>query len=134
MTQTILSNSLLRAGLLGDAAASAAMGLLLVTAPLAGLLALPEPLLRGAGWVLLPYAALVAWMGVQPRLPRWAVRGVVGVNLLWAADSVVLLGFVSPNGLGTSFVLGQAAVVAGFAALQWAGMRQRAARHAAVPA
>ncbi len=58
MRHLIPSSMLLRVALLGDAAASGGMGLLLTAAasPLASLLALPEPLLRGAGLVLLPYA------------------------------------------------------------------------------
>lgn len=134
--RSIPSNSLLRAGLLGDAAASGAMGLLLSAAasPLASLLALPEPLLRGAGLLLLPYAGLVAWLGTRPRLPRWAVLGVIGTNLLWVLDSVLVLGLASPNGLGVAFVLGQAAAVAAFALLQWAGLRQGAVQGAAAVA
>ena len=134
MRQPILSTPLLRTALLGDAAASAGMGVLLTAAahPLASLLALPEPLLRGAGLVLLPYAVLVAWLGTRLTLPRWAIRGVIGVNLLWAADSLLLLmlGWMSPNALGTAFVLVQAAAVLGFAALQWAGLRRGATDHA----
>ena len=126
---------LLRGALLGDAAASAGMGLLLAGAahPLASVLALPEPLLLGAGLMLLPYAGLIAWLGSRSRLPRWAVRGAIAVNLLWVADSALLLalGIVSPNGLGTGFVLLQAAAVLGFALLQWAGLRQ--ATTASVP-
>ena len=128
------STSLLRVALLGDAAASGATGLLMAAAagPLAPLLGLPEPLLRGAGLVLLPYAAFVAWLGRRP-VPG-LVRAVVAVNLLWAADCVLLLvsGFVAPTGLGIAFVLLQALVVLGFALAQWAGLRQFATT--AVPA
>ncbi len=131
MRHLIPSSPLLRAALLGDAATSGGMGLLLTAAasPLASLLALPEPLLRGAGLVLLPYAGLVVWLGIQRRLPRWMVRGVVGVNLLWALDSLLLLllGLAAPNGLGTAFVLLQAMAVLGFGLLQWAGLRHGAA-------
>ncbi len=130
MRHLIPSSPLLRTALLGDAAASGGMGLLLTAAahPMASLLALPEPLLRDAGLVLLPYAGLVAWLGAQLRLPRWMVRGVVGVNLLWTLDSLLLLalGLAAPNGLGAAFVLLQAAVVLGFALLQWAGLRRGA--------
>jgi len=130
MRHLIPSSTLLRAALLGDAAASGGMGLLLTAAayPLASLLALPEPLLRGAGLVLLPYAGLVGWLGAQRRLPRWLVRGVVGVNLLWALDSLLLLllGLAAPNGLGAAFVLLQAMAVLGFGLLQWAGLRHGA--------
>lgn len=134
MRQLIPTSPLLRAALLGDAAASAAMGLLLTGAAdaLASLLALPEPLLRGAGLVLLPYAAIVAWLGARPSVPRWTVRGVIGVNVLWILESALLLvlGAASPNGLGTAFVLLQAAAVGAFALLQWAGLRRCAAASA----
>jgi len=130
MRHLIPSSTLLRAALLGDAAASGGMGLLLTAAahPMAALLALPEPLLRGAGLVLLPYAGLVAWLGFQPRLPRWMVRGVVGINLLWTLDSMLLLalGLATPTGLGAAFVLLQGVGVLGFALLQWAGLRRGA--------
>lgn len=128
------STSLLRAALLGDAAASGTTGLLMAAAagPLAPLLGLPEPLLRGAGLALLPCAAFAAWLGRRPA--PGLVRAVVALNLLWAADCALLLasGFVAPTGLGTAFVLLQASVVLGFALAQWAGLRQAAT--AAVPA
>jgi hypothetical protein len=130
---TLSPTPLLRFALLGDAAASGATGLLLAAgaAFLASLLGLPEGLLRVAGLVLLPYAAFVAWLGARRDggVPRGAVRAVVAINLLWALDSVLLLalGPVAPNGLGTAFVLAQALVVLGFAAMQWAALRGAAA-------
>lgn len=68
MRHLILSSPLLRRALLGDAAASGCVGLMLAAAAptLASLLALPEPLLRAAGMVLLPFAGLVAWAGPSP--------------------------------------------------------------------
>ena len=62
-------------------------------------------------------------------MPRNAVRAVVAINLLWALDSVLLLaaGPVAPNGLGIAFVLAQALVVMGFAAMQWTALRGAAA-------
>jgi hypothetical protein len=124
-------NPLLRFALLGDAAASGATGLLLAAGagPLAPLLGLPGPLLRGAGLALLAYAAVVAWLGTRDAPPRAAVLAVVVVNLLWAADSLLLLalGPAAPTGLGVAFVLAQALVVLGFAAAQAAGLRGAAA-------
>lgn len=135
-TRSLHSPRLLRLALLGDAVSSGATGLLMATGagPLAPLLGLPEPLLRGAGLVLLPYAATVAWLGTRPVLGRGAVRAVVALNLLWAAECALLLALrlVAPTGLGVAFVLLQAAVVLGFALAQWAGLRQAAP--AAVPA
>ena len=132
MADTLHSTPFLRFALLGDAAASGATGLLLAAGAgaLASLLGLPEGLLRVAGLVLLPYAAFVAWIGARKEgVPRNAVRAVVAINLLWALDSALLLalGPVSPNGLGVAFVLAQALVVLGFAAMQWAALRGAAA-------
>jgi hypothetical protein len=128
MADTLHPTPFLRFALLGDAAASGATGLLLAAGAgaLAPLLGLPEGLLRIAGLVLLPYAAFVAWIGTRSGgAPRNAVRAVVAINLLWALDSALLLalGPVSPNGLGTAFVLAQALVVLGFAAMQWTALR-----------
>jgi hypothetical protein len=129
-SRTLASTKLLRLALLGDAAASGAMGLLLAGAagPLAGLLGLPKALLLGAGLVLIPYAAVVAWLGRHPAPSRNAVRAVVAVNALWVADSLALMALpgIAPNGLGVAFVLAQAAAVGVFAALQAAALRQDA--------
>ncbi len=128
---TLRSTSFLRFALLGDAAASGATGLLLATAagPLATLLELPEPLLRGAGLVLLPYAAAIAWAGTRAASPRWAVRAAVALDLIWTADSLLLLilGPASPNAFGIAFVLAQALVVLGFAAAQWTALHRAGA-------
>ncbi len=116
----------LRRVLLADALASGATGLLAVAVPLSGLLGLPPGLLRGAGLILLPYAALVAWLAVRGAPPpRWAVWAVVGINACWAVDSLLLLvsGWVAPTGLGIAFVVMQALVVAGFAVLQAMALR-----------
>ena len=132
---TLHPTPFLRFALLGDAAASGATGLLLAAGAgaLASLLGLPEGLLRVAGLVLLPYAAFVAWTGTRNGgAPRNAVRAVVAINLLWALDSVLLLamGPVAPNGLGVAFVLAQALVVLGFAAMQWMALRGAATARA----
>ena len=128
MTVTINTTPFLRMALMGDAVASGATGLLLASAagPLAGLFGLPEPLLRTAGLVLLPYAALVAWAGVRPALPRNLVWAFITINLLWVLDSAALLAFgpVSPRPIGTAFILVQALAVLAFAALQWRGLRR----------
>lgn len=128
MTSTIHTTPFLRMALVGDAVASGATGLLLAAGAglLAGLLGLPELLLRTAGLLLLPYAALVAWTGTRPVLPRNLVRAVIAINLLWVLDSAALLAFgpVSPRPLGTAFILAQALVVLSFAALQWRALHR----------
>ena len=109
-----------------DAVASGATGLLALAggAALAGPLGLPAGLLQGAGAFCLAYAALVGWMARRERCRPGLVWVVIGGNLVWAADSLLLLasGWVAPTGLGLAFVAGQALAVAGFAAAQWAGL------------
>ncbi|WP_424134745.1 hypothetical protein [Roseomonas chloroacetimidivorans] len=117
----------LRRALLLDAVASGATGalMLLAAGPLAGHTHLPQELLRGAGAVLLPYAAFVAWLGLRAMPARGMVLAVVAINALWVVESVgiLALGWVVPNLLGAGFVLAQALVVAIFAALQGAALR-----------
>ncbi|WP_237217779.1 hypothetical protein, partial [Falsiroseomonas oryziterrae] len=126
----IASPPLLRIALLGDAAPSAAMRLLLAGAagPLAGLLGLPQALLLGAGLVLIPYAGLVAALGRSAAPSRNAVRVVIAVNVIWVADSLLLLALpaFAPTALGVAFVLAQAMAVVGFAALQAIALRRGA--------
>ena len=121
----------LRYALVGDAVASGATGLLLAfgAGALAGLLGLPEALMRSAGLILLPYAAVVAFLGTRATMSRRAVWAVIAVNGVWVADSLILLasGWVSPTALGYAFVLAQAVVVLVFAETQYFGLC-RAAR------
>ena len=107
-----------------DAATCAGMGTLLLAAaaPVASLTALPQPLLSGAGAVLLPIAAFMAWFARARAVPRWAATIIVLGNAGWVLASVALpiLGVVTPNALGWTFVLVQAAVVAVLAKLEYA--------------
>jgi len=127
MTETPTS-PFLRRVLLLDAVASAAMGALLALAagPLAALLGLPEPLLRAAGIVLLPWAAFVGWLAGYATVTRPLLWVAVIGNALWAVDSVALLftGWVEPTGIGAAVVLGQATAVAVFAELQAIALRR----------
>jgi len=118
--------TLLRRALLLDAVASGALGLAmaLATGPLADLLGLPPGLLRWAGVALLPFAALLAFLGGRAAVPPAAAMAVVAVNLLWVAGSLLLLGggWVEPTALGVAFVVAQALAVALFAGLQARGL------------
>ena len=133
---TFRPSTFLRIALLGDAVASGATGLLMALGAglLVGVLGLPESLLRWAGLILLPYAAVVAFFGTRERLSRGAVWTVIALNAVWVVDSIVLLlgGWVNPTGLGTAFVVFQAVVVAGFADAQYLGLRRATAP--AIPA
>jgi hypothetical protein len=123
-------SSFLHAVLTADAVASAAAGLMLAVAStrFAGMLGAPAPLLQAAGLVLIVYAGLVGWLGTRRSPPRAGVRVAIAVNAVWAADCVLLLlgGWIEPTGLGTAFVLVQAAVVVLFAELQYVGQRRTA--------
>ena len=119
---------LLRQALLSDAVTSAACGLLMLlgAGPLSGLLGVPEMLLRLAGAVLLPYAALIAYLGLREQLQRPIVWAVVIGNVIWTADSLLLLmsGWVEPTRAGYAFVIAQALVVLMYAELQYMGLRR----------
>jgi hypothetical protein len=96
-----------------DALTCAAMGLLLLAAsgPVAGLTAIPAALLFYAGVLLVPiaiYMAAVARIGTGYAPMVWLV--IVG-NIGWIAASLGLFAFIAPNGLGTAFILAQAAIV-----------------------
>lgn len=118
----------LRRVLLADAAASLATGLLMLlgAAMLGPLLDLPEALLRTAGAVLLPFAAFVAWLGSRPSPSRAAVWLVIACNAVWVVESILLLWleWVTPNTLGSAFVIGQAAAVGVLAELEYFGLRK----------
>ena len=120
--------TLLRTALQLDAGVTAANGAayLALAGPLHDLLGFPEAVLRGAGLFLLVYAAAVALLAATPRPARAAVLAVVAGNALWALDSVVAAGagWGDPTTAGTVWLVLQALVVAGFAALQVAGLKR----------
>jgi hypothetical protein len=118
----------LRFALLADAAASGATGLMMIAGAdlLTGLLGLPAGLMRAAGLVLVPYVALVAFVGTRPNISHGAVKAIVAMNIAWVLASAGLLagGFVVPTALGYAFVIVQAVVVGVFAELQIIGLRR----------
>lgn len=125
----------LRRVLLADAATGILTGMLLALDAgfLEPLLGLPATLLRDAGIVLLPLAAFVGYVGLRKELSRRLVWVVIAFNMLWVADSAVLLmsGWVAPTFLGKAFIIVQALAVALFAELEYFGLRRAAAPVAA---
>src|SRR5262245_26075086 len=93
MLSMIRPSMFLRRALLADAVVSVACGLLMLSGQglLSGWLGLPAALLHYAGLVLLPYAAIVAFMGTRDVLPRAAVWAVVFCNVVWAIDCIATL-------------------------------------------
>lgn len=122
-------DGLLRMALRLDAVVTALNGAAyLAAAPLLDdLLGLSTGLLHGVGAFLLVYAGAVWLVGAGPRISAAAVEAVVGANVLWAIGSVVvvLTDTVTPTTIGAVWLVLQAAVVAGFAALQLVGLRRR---------
>jgi hypothetical protein len=125
---TIHSSPLLRQALVADATTSAALGLLMLigAGPLSGILGLPEMLLRIAGALLLPYSALIGWLGIREQIGKPVAWAVVLGNALWVADSLLLLvsGWVQPTSAGYAFVIAQALVVLMYAEFQLVGLRR----------
>lgn len=102
-----------------DALTCVVTGALLVSAAgfLTTLLGLPEALLRYAGLVLFPCAAL---MFVASRtLNRFLVWTVIIGNFAWVAASLVVALAFDPTALGIAFILAQALVVALLGVLEW---------------
>ncbi|MFN3514684.1 MAG: hypothetical protein ACK41C_16685 [Phenylobacterium sp.] len=125
---SLVASVFLRRVLALDAVATAATGALLATAaqPLEGLMGLPADMSRPVGLFLIAYAFLPGAMAALRVVPAPAVWAVIGINTVWSLESVgsLALGWVSPNALGTAFVIAQAAAVGGFAALQYLGLRR----------
>ena len=103
----------LRRVLWADAAVSLAMALLLIfgASAIASLTALPEILLSGAGWALIPWIAFVAFTATGNPLRTWLAWLVVALNVVWVVESGFLLAMdsIETNALGVAFVLAQAA-------------------------
>lgn len=121
----------LRQTLLADAVVTGVTGLLMFLGAgfLAGLLGLPEPLLRYVGLVLFPYVVFVAYVATREHIHETGVWRVIIANVLWIVASIALLlgSWVAPNALGFAFVIFQAVVVAVFAAAQYLGVRRSVA-------
>ena len=121
------SNLFLRYALLADAVASGLTGLLLIGGAdlLTGLLGLPVALMRESGLLLIPYVALVAFVGTREQIAFGAVKVIIALNVLWVLGSAgLLVGFVGPTVLGYAFVIVQAVAVGVFAELQLIGLRR----------
>jgi hypothetical protein len=122
------SSALLRRVLALDSASCLAIGLLLAlgAGPLSSLFGLGEKLLFGAGLLLLPLAAFIAWLASRPVPPMALVWLVIVGNLAWTAESFLLISTESARitPAGTAFVAAQAVAVLGVALLEYVGVRR----------
>ncbi|HVY56660.1 MAG TPA: hypothetical protein VHA77_02295 [Xanthobacteraceae bacterium] len=114
--------------LLLDAATCVGMGVLLTgfSSALAPVLGLSAALLFWAGLLLIPSAALMVLAASGERFRPALGRLVVLGNAVWVVASFAVLLETEPTLLGSAFVIAQAIVVAGIAALEWRGIQQAA--------
>ena len=121
-------DGLLRRALTLDALASGALGLLIAGAApvLGGPLGVPAALLLPVGLFLVAFAAAVGLTGTREPVYRPAVWAIIGLNVLWAAESATLVaaGWLPLTALGAALVLAQAGAVALLADLQVLGLRR----------
>ena len=111
-----------------DAVATAATGLLLVggATVLEPWLGLSPSLLRTTGWSFVLFGGLVGWAARRETTPAAALLAIVAYNALYVLESLgaAALGLVAPTTLGLAALLGLAAIVAAFTALEAAGLRR----------
>ena len=128
---TFIASIDVRRLLMADAVISGTTGLAMIAAAglLEPLLNIPAPLLRTAGAVLLPFAAMVWYFSRPSQLTRARAWTVIVLNGGWVAASVLVLlgGMLEPSALGIAFVVFQAVVVAALAELQVVGLRRSSA-------
>ena len=128
--QTIRISTFLRWTLLADAATCLAMGVLMTLGSerLGDRLALPTSLLFYSGLSLYPFAGLLLYLATRRKTAAALVWALVIANALWAFDSLAILlaGWVTPNGLGQSFIVLQALGVAVLTALEVIGLKRSA--------
>jgi hypothetical protein len=114
--------TLLRLVLKLDAVVTGVNGVAYLAAaePLENLLGVSAGLMRPVGAFLLLFAAAVWVVSTRRVVPRAAVLAIATANAVWALGSLVFAaaGASSPSTVGTVWVLLQALVVGGFAALQ----------------
>jgi hypothetical protein len=123
------SNRFLANVLLLDAATCVAAGALMAFGSnlVAGLTAIPAPLLYWAGLVLFPVAALMIYAGLQTSPRRALVWLIILGNVGWVIASLAVFGFIAPNVLGYVFIIAQAGAVAVLAFLEHGALQQATA-------
>ena len=128
---TLNAAATLRLLLALDAAVSGATGIAMIAAAdvLEPLFNVPAVVMRSAGAMLLPFAAMVFFFSRPAQLTPSRAWAVVALNVAWVVASVLALvtGWIQPTTLGLVFVLFQAVVVAALAELQFTGLRRSAA-------
>jgi hypothetical protein len=90
---------------------------------------LPEELMRYTGLFLILFAIFLLFLATRQLSSRSPVWVAILLNVLWIADSFLILatGWVTPTQFGYVLVIAQALVVAVVAALEYVGLRKSVA-------
>ncbi len=123
------TSSLLRHAILANGIFCGVSGivLLLAAAPLATLLGIPAPLvLRGTGFVLGCYGIALFFLASQQHINQKLALAVILLDVLWVLDSIVILltGWLPLTTTGIWVIAILALIVAGFAEVQYLGLRR----------
>ena len=130
----MLLSTFLKRILVLDAASCLGMGAALVIGEgaLSGLTGLSEPLLVGAGYLLIPLGLFIGWLGTRTAAHAALVWLVIVGNVGWTLESLfVAFAAAGITGLGSLFVAGQGAAVLALAALEYVGLQRSRATAAA---
>ncbi|MEU9332494.1 hypothetical protein AB0D49_04910 [Streptomyces sp. NPDC048290] len=130
LARTSEPNAVLRRFLALDAVVTGTNGVayLAASGPLGRFLGVDSGLLLTLGAILTAYGVAVGVVAGRARPAALGVRAVVEVNLAWTALSLIaLVLWLSPSTAGAVWTVLQALTVGGFAALQWAALRNRQA-------
>jgi hypothetical protein len=98
----------------------------------ASALGMPTPVALGLGLFMSGYGTAMLWLGGRVGLARALVLGIAGGNALWVAASLALLAsdWIRPTDNGVAIIVAQAAAVAVFSLLQFAGYARSRAQTA----
>ncbi|MFI2214711.1 hypothetical protein [Streptomyces sp. NPDC020141] len=128
IARTTDPRAMLRRFLALDAVVTGVNGIAYLAAagPLGRLLGVDESVLLIVGAFIAVYGAAVGLLAARPRPAALAVKAVVDVNLVYAVLSLFALAlWLDPTVAGAVWIPLQAAVVAGFALLQFAALGAR---------
>jgi hypothetical protein len=122
------TSTLLKWVLLADAATCTATGLMMMigSGDLEQFLGLPADLMFYAGFSLIPFAIFLVFLATRQLSSASPVWAAILLNVLWTADSLLLLvtGWVTPTQWGYVLVIAQALGVATLAGLEYVGLRK----------